>query len=204
MGELLTPKQVAEKLKVSRKTVVKWIRSGKLPGRKIGTLWRIDADDLEAFLGRAETGKTPASEDRHPLVFRPADVLRLTGVNRKTLHYWIREGFISPSVAGSYGTRKKHLWSFEDLVAIKALQRLRQTGIDLHSADLARTLVRYIQAREGIESVPPDTLLATNGRTVFEISPDDISRLFKEGCLLILNLGATVAELLSLLAVEGS
>ncbi|RDV80911.1 helix-turn-helix domain-containing protein [Ammonifex thiophilus] len=204
MGELLTPRQVAEKLKVSRKTVVKWIRSGKLPGRKIGTLWRVDANDLEAFLGRAETRKAPVSEAHRPQVFRPADVLRLTGVNRKTLHYWIREGFISPSIAGRYGTHKKHLWSFGDLVAIRALLKLRHSGIDLHSADLARTLVRYIQAREGIESVPPDTLLATNGRTAFEVGPDDTSKLFNEGCLLILNLGAIVAELRSLLAMEES
>jgi excisionase family DNA binding protein len=39
-----------KRLKISRRTVLDWLRQGKLPGQKIGSQWRVDADGLEAFL----------------------------------------------------------------------------------------------------------------------------------------------------------
>jgi excisionase family DNA binding protein len=49
--KLLTPEDVAERLSVSPKTILKWLRSGQLKGIKIGgKLWRIREADLEAFL----------------------------------------------------------------------------------------------------------------------------------------------------------
>jgi predicted site-specific integrase-resolvase len=51
--------------------------------------------------------------------FTPTDAARLAGVNRKTLHYWVQEGFITPSLVGKCGTRKVQLWSFTDLVALE-------------------------------------------------------------------------------------
>ncbi len=54
MGEeerLLTPEQVAERLSVSRYTVLQWLRSGKLAGRKLGgKIWRVHPDDVQAFI----------------------------------------------------------------------------------------------------------------------------------------------------------
>ena len=50
MEELLTPQEVAEKLKVPRKTVYTWLNQGKLKGHKIGDLWRVKESDLEEFI----------------------------------------------------------------------------------------------------------------------------------------------------------
>jgi len=47
---LLTPKEVAEKLKVSEQTVLRWLRNGKLKGVKAGRLWRIREEDLQEFI----------------------------------------------------------------------------------------------------------------------------------------------------------
>jgi excisionase family DNA binding protein len=48
---LLTPEQVAERLNVSRITVMKWLRQGKIAGRKLGgKIWRVHPDDLQAFI----------------------------------------------------------------------------------------------------------------------------------------------------------
>jgi len=47
---LLTPVEAAERLSVSRKSILDWLRSGKLKGVKVGKLWRIREADLEAFL----------------------------------------------------------------------------------------------------------------------------------------------------------
>jgi len=48
--KLLTPTQVAERLQITERTVYEWIRGGKLTALKLGRLWRIRQDELEAFL----------------------------------------------------------------------------------------------------------------------------------------------------------
>ena len=48
--KLLTPAQVAERLQITERTVYEWISGGKLTALKLGRLWRIRQDDLEAFL----------------------------------------------------------------------------------------------------------------------------------------------------------
>jgi excisionase family DNA binding protein len=54
MGEeerLLTPDQVAERLSVSRHTVMKWLRDGKIISHKLGgKIWRVHPNDMQAFI----------------------------------------------------------------------------------------------------------------------------------------------------------
>ena len=47
---LLTPEQVADRLQISRGTVMDYLRKGRLKGHRVGKLWRIKEEDLEAFL----------------------------------------------------------------------------------------------------------------------------------------------------------
>ena len=51
--KLLTPEQVAERLQVTERTVYGWLRRGTLPALKLGRLWRVRPEDLEAFLENA-------------------------------------------------------------------------------------------------------------------------------------------------------
>ncbi len=51
---LLTLEEVAERLAVAPKTIRDWLREGKLKGLKVGKLWRVREQDLEAFLAEAE------------------------------------------------------------------------------------------------------------------------------------------------------
>ncbi|HEY3414974.1 MAG TPA: helix-turn-helix domain-containing protein [Armatimonadota bacterium] len=50
LREILTPEQVADHLQVQQRTVQDWLRSGTLPGIKLGRLWRVRRVDLEGFL----------------------------------------------------------------------------------------------------------------------------------------------------------
>jgi len=47
---MLTPREVASELKVSEKTVMKWLRKGTLKGTKLGKLWRIKEEELQKFI----------------------------------------------------------------------------------------------------------------------------------------------------------
>ena len=61
-GEIFTPNEVAQYLKVSKKTVYKMLRSGELPGFKVGKHWRVSRAELGALIasqslqGREQTG----------------------------------------------------------------------------------------------------------------------------------------------------
>lgn len=68
MQDVLTPEQAAEKLQVSRWTVYRWLREGKIPGRKMGLYWRIPADALmESLLGEPESNGKGEEYDDEPL-----------------------------------------------------------------------------------------------------------------------------------------
>jgi excisionase family DNA binding protein len=70
MARIFTVDQAAEYLHVSPYTVRKWLRAGKIPGRKIGRMYRILEAELEAMLRGShaldfsgEPADTPISED---------------------------------------------------------------------------------------------------------------------------------------------
>ncbi|HEX4133310.1 MAG TPA: helix-turn-helix domain-containing protein [Bryobacteraceae bacterium] len=50
IDDLYTPEEVATKLKVERRSVYRWLLSGKLRGLRAGDTWRIAEQDLMAFL----------------------------------------------------------------------------------------------------------------------------------------------------------
>jgi excisionase family DNA binding protein len=50
MDVIYTPAEVAERLKLPLKTVLNYLRMGKLPGFRVGKHWRVKAADLEAFM----------------------------------------------------------------------------------------------------------------------------------------------------------
>jgi excisionase family DNA binding protein len=54
--KIYTPEQFAEQWRVSRRTVMKYLQTGRLRGFKVGRFWRIRERDLNAFLRQS----TPA------------------------------------------------------------------------------------------------------------------------------------------------
>lgn len=48
--EVFNPEEAAQWLRVSPQTVYRLLRSGKLPGKKIGQQWRIHKEDLVNYL----------------------------------------------------------------------------------------------------------------------------------------------------------
>ena len=54
--KLLTVEEVADILRVSYRTVVRYIESGRLPASKIG-VWRIKQSDLDDFLNKTSNVK---------------------------------------------------------------------------------------------------------------------------------------------------
>jgi len=60
MEHLLTPREAAEYMAVTPRTVKEWLRRGDLIGLKVKSMWRIRMSDLEKFIqeGNHETPAT--------------------------------------------------------------------------------------------------------------------------------------------------
>jgi excisionase family DNA binding protein len=52
--EYYSPQEIAEKYNLKHRTVLSWIRQGKLKGVKLGDLWRVHRSDLEAFINGSQ------------------------------------------------------------------------------------------------------------------------------------------------------
>ena len=96
--------------------------------------------------------------------YSTSQVASLTGVNAKTLHYWDRTGFFSPSIARAHGTGSKRLYSFSDLVALGIMQRLRGAGFALSAL---RRVVEFVRAHCAEKHPKAETFLITDGTDVY-------------------------------------
>jgi DNA-binding transcriptional MerR regulator len=56
-------------------------------------------------------------------------VARIVDVGYRTLHSWLRRGLVRPSLQQSSGTGVPNLFSLDDVVQIKVIAELRQSGV---------------------------------------------------------------------------
>ena len=68
--EVYTLEEVADILKLSKRTVYTYVHEGKLPASKIGAYWRITEEQLREFLnhgaGVAEGNRRRTNQDKKP------------------------------------------------------------------------------------------------------------------------------------------
>jgi len=58
--DLLKPQEVADRLRVSYSTIIRWIYEGKLPACKVGIQWRVARKDADAMLEPEKSRPTEA------------------------------------------------------------------------------------------------------------------------------------------------
>ena len=69
-SRLLTPYEVAERLQISRITVLNHLRSGLLKGTKVGRLWRVSEEALAAFCNAPTQHGNASAQHGTPLAQR--------------------------------------------------------------------------------------------------------------------------------------
>ncbi len=131
-----------------------------------------------------------------PEGFSTAQVERLTGIGAKTLHFWDRSGFLSPSIVQAHGTGSRRIYSFRDLVALRVAAQLRDADISLQAL---RKVVSALREMRGLEQPLVETYLVTNGHDVFEKHGNEVlSVLHQPGqrCwAFVVDLSSTVDDL---------
>lgn len=91
-----------------------------------------------------------------------------TGISYRQLDYWARTGLVVPSVRDATGSGSARLYSFRDVLVLKVVKRLLDTGVSLHNI---RTAVELLRAR-GMDDLAQLTLLS-DGATVYECTSQD-------------------------------
>lgn len=90
------------------------------------------------------------------------------GITYRQLDYWARTGLVEPSIRGAQGSGSQRLYSFRDILLLKIVKRLLDTGVSLQQI---RTAVTALHER-GIHDLTSITLMS-DGASVYECTSDD-------------------------------
>lgn len=109
--------------------------------------------------------------------YRGPTACRAAGITYRQLDYWARTGLVRPSVRSAAGSGSQRLYSFRDILVLKIVKRLLDTGVSLQQI---RTAVSHLRER-GIHDMAQITLMS-DGASVYECtSPDEVVDLVQGG-----------------------
>lgn len=125
--------------------------------------------------------------------FRGPQVCKMVGISYRQLDYWARTNLLRPSIADAKGSGTQRQYSYTDLVELKVIKRLLDSGVSLQSA---RRAIECLRANLGVDLGSANLVLAGAG-TVLATSGEEVVDLLKggQGVLNIVPLGGVVQEL---------
>ncbi len=146
-----------------------------------------EADDRQR---QAEAEAAAVVAGRQGLLFgdevraMPADVgfrgpiaCSAAGITYRQLDYWARTGLVEPSVRTAHGSGSQRLYSFRDILVLKVIKRLLDTGVSLQNI---RTAVEHLR-ESGVDDLAQVTLMS-DGASVYECrSQDEVIDLVQGG-----------------------
>ena len=125
--------------------------SGAVPQRAQGMLFDDDLPDLDTATG-----------------YRGRTACRAAGITYRQLDYWARTGLVEPSIRPATGSGTQRLYSFRDILVLKVVKRLLDTGVSLQQIRTAVTQLR----EAGIDDLAQTTLMS-DGASVYLCTSDD-------------------------------
>ena len=98
--------------------------------------------------------------------YRVPEVCRVVDISYRQLDYWARTELVTPSIRDAGGSGTQRLYSLRDLMLLKVIKRLIDTGISLQKI---RAAVEFL--RESLQEEP-------TGTTLLSIALVSVSRMF--------------------------
>lgn len=109
--------------------------------------------------------------------YRGTTACHAAGITYRQLDYWARTGLVEPSVRPATGSGTQRLYSFRDILVLKVVKRLLDTGVSLQQI---RTAVLHLRER-GVQDLSRITLMS-DGASVYEcMSADEVIDLVQGG-----------------------
>ena len=134
--------------------------TGSVPPGAQGLLFDDDLPDLDVSIG-----------------YRGPTACKAAGITYRQLDYWARTGLVEPSVRPATGSGTQRLYSFRDILVLKVVKRLLDTGVSLQQI---RSAVGHLRER-GVEDLAQITLMS-DGASVYECtSADEVIDLVQGG-----------------------
>ena len=125
----------------------------------------------------AEPSPTEPAIDDPNTGYRGPTACAAAGITYRQLDYWARTGLVEPSVRGAHGSGSQRLYGFRDILVLKVVKRLLDTGISLQQI---RAAVHHLRDR-GTGDLAEVTLMS-DGISVYECtSPDEVVDLLQGG-----------------------
>ena len=119
----------------------------------------------------------PVSVVEENLGYRGAVACKAAGITYRQLDYGARTDLVVPTVRGASGSGTQRLYSFRDVLVLKIVKRLLDTGVSLQQI---RTSIEHLRTR-GIDDLANITLMS-DGTTVYECtSPSEVIDLVQAG-----------------------
>ena len=109
--------------------------------------------------------------------YRGPTACKAAQITSRQLDYWARTGLVEPSVRGAKGSGSQRLYSFRDILVLKVVKRLLDTGVSLQQI---RQAITHLKER-GVEDLAQITLMS-DGASVYECtSADEVIDLVQGG-----------------------
>lgn len=125
-----------------------------------GTLFDADADEGHEGLG-----------------YRGSTACKAVGITYRQLDYWARTQLVEPSIRPAHGSGSQRLYSFRDILVLKIVKRLLDTGVSLQNI---RAAVEHLRER-GVGDLARLTLMS-DGASICECtSADEVIDLVQGG-----------------------
>jgi len=109
--------------------------------------------------------------------YRVPEVCKLVGISYRQLDYWARTELVTPSVRDAGGSGTQRLYSFQDLVVLRVIKKLLDTGVSLQRI---RKAVDYLHGH--LKAEPSGVTLMSDGNRIYAAqSPEEIVDLLQKG-----------------------
>ncbi len=126
-------------------------RGGSVPTVAQGVLFADDLPELDDEVG-----------------YRGPTACKAAGITYRQLDYWARTGLVEPSVRAAGGSGTQRLYGFRDILVLKVVKRLLDTGVSLQQIRGAIEVLR----RRGVDDLAGITLMS-DGASVYECTSND-------------------------------
>ncbi|PKW25383.1 MerR-like DNA binding protein [Phycicoccus duodecadis] len=100
--------------------------------------------------------------------YRGPTACKAAGITYRQLDYWARTGLVVPSVRPAGGSGTQRLYGFRDILVLKVVKRLLDTGVSLQQI---RGAIEVLRLR-GVEDLAGITLMS-DGASVYECTSSD-------------------------------
>jgi DNA-binding transcriptional MerR regulator len=132
------------------------------------------AEEQQVLFGDAQAQADLEPED---VGYRGPTACAAAGITYRQLDYWARTGLVEPSVRPASGSGTQRLYGFRDILVLKVVKRLLDTGISLQQI---RSAVAFMHERGSADLA--EVTLMSDGVSVYECtSPDEVVDLLQGG-----------------------